>query len=73
MDWKLLRMAAPILENNYPERQLSTYVLPVGTFIVMTWKVIATFIDAGTAHKIKLITDFDHPVMRENFSDVSDT
>jgi hypothetical protein len=37
----------------------------------MTWKVIATFIDAGTAHKIRLVTDFDHDFMRENFTDAT--
>jgi hypothetical protein len=36
MDWKLLRMAAPILENNYPERQFATYVLPVVRTVLHT-------------------------------------
>jgi hypothetical protein len=37
----------------------------------MTWKVIATFIDAGTAHKIRLVTDFHHPFMLENFTEAT--
>ncbi|CAM9781732.1 unnamed protein product [Chrysoparadoxa australica] len=68
LDWELLQKAAPILENNYPERQAATYVLPVGTLATMTWRVIATFIDPGTACKIKLMPGFDSPALLEGFS-----
>jgi CRAL/TRIO domain len=42
MDWKLLRMAAPILENNYPERQFATYVLPVVSSVLIVHAIITS-------------------------------
>ncbi|CAM9703666.1 unnamed protein product, partial [Phaeothamnion confervicola] len=65
---QLLKLTAPILENNFPERQHATYILPVGTMIVMAWKVVATLIDPGTAHKIRLVTGFEHPFLLEHFA-----
>ncbi|CAM9184678.1 unnamed protein product [Ectocarpus sp. 13 AM-2016] len=68
MDRKLFKVATPIIENNFPETQHATYVLPCNGMIMMAWKVISSFIDPGTADKIRLVKDFDDPALVKAFS-----
>ncbi|CAM9864022.1 unnamed protein product, partial [Discosporangium mesarthrocarpum] len=68
MDLKLMKAAAPVIENNYPERQHSTYVLPCNGFIMMAWRVISTFIDPGTANKIRMVSSLDDELLMKHFS-----
>ncbi|CAB1110115.1 unnamed protein product [Ectocarpus sp. CCAP 1310/34] len=81
---KLFKVATPIIENNFPETQHATYVLPCNGMIMMAWKgsaaaarrfmfllgekVISSFIDPGTADKIRLCKDFDDPALVKAFS-----
>ncbi|CAM9470392.1 unnamed protein product, partial [Ectocarpus sp. 8 AP-2014] len=68
MDRKLFKVATPIIENNFPETQHATYVLPCNGVIMMAWKVISSFIDPGTADKIRLVKDFDDQALVKAFS-----
>eukprot|EP00752_Nemacystus_decipiens_P001571 g1532.t1 len=68
MDRKLFKVATPIIENNFPETQHATYVLPCNGIITMAWKVISSFIDPGTADKIRLVKDFDDQALVEAFT-----
>mmetsp|Transcript_3035 Transcript_3035/g.5372 ORF Transcript_3035/g.5372 Transcript_3035/m.5372 type:complete len:229 (-) Transcript_3035:126-812(-) len=54
-DLAMLRYAAPMIQNNYPERQNQTYILAVSAAISLTWKVAAKFLDQGTCEKVKLL------------------
>lgn len=38
---QLFKVATPIIENNFPETQHATYVLPCNGVIMMAWKVRA--------------------------------
>jgi len=69
LDFHMVKLASPIIENNYPERQFATYVLPVGSLITLAWKVIAGFLDPGTAYKIRLVTGFQDPLLLDNFDE----
>ncbi|CAM9292423.1 unnamed protein product [Pylaiella littoralis] len=68
MDRKLFRVATPIIENNFPETQHATYVLPCNGVITMAWKAISAFLDPGTADKIRLVKDFDDPALAKAFT-----
>jgi len=55
LDFATMKLAGPIVENNFPERQYRTYVVSSGTLVTIAWRAVSTFLDPGTVFKIKLV------------------
>jgi len=55
LDFTTMKLAGPIVENNFPERQYRTYVVSSGTLVTVAWRAVSTFLDPGTVFKIKLV------------------
>jgi hypothetical protein len=69
LDFAMMKVAGPIIELNYPERQYRTFVLSVGTVITMAWRAVSNFLDPGTVFKIRLVGSFADRELLEDFTE----
>jgi len=60
----------PTIEGNYPERQFRTYIVSVGSLVTFGWRVVSSFLDPGTTHKIQLVDSLaaPSPSLRADFT-----
>ena len=58
LDFATMKLAGPVVEGNYPERQFRTYVVSVGSLVTFAWRAVSNFLDPGTVFKIRLVDTF---------------
>jgi hypothetical protein len=55
LDFATMKLAGPVLERHFPERQYRTYVVSVGPLVTVAWRAVSSFLDPGTVFKIQLV------------------
>lgn len=68
-----LRLAAPVLMDNYPERLVKCVVYPVPWLAASLWGVVRGFLDSGTASKVSIGSgsdSWDAPLPKEELAKV---
>ena len=55
MDWPLVKESIATLQNYYPERLGSLYIVNYPFVINMLWKMVKPWLDARTAEKIQFL------------------